>query len=77
MTLDQVIEMLNSYLQSENWTGVTSLTEAALFSVARDVWIEHQALPELAVTYIIDRRMTGEIGDHERDFWRRYGLEAT
>ena len=74
MDLQQVIALLNDWLQEKRHTGVNAPIEAELFSIARDVWIEHQSIPLLPVTYIIERRVTGQVSPTERDFWRALGL---
>lgn len=74
MTLEQVVELIRDALIQAHYTGRKSLTEEVLIQVARDVWIEHQALPDLHVPSIIYRRLTGSMTQTEREFWRGRGL---
>lgn len=74
MEIEQVIELIKERLRQENMTGINALVEYSLFSIACDVWVLHRALPDMPVTSIINRRITGRVDEHERRFWQDRGL---
>lgn len=76
MTLDQVIELLHDALVRAGKTGPNALPAEELYRMAREIWIEHLALPILPVTSIADRLVSGKVAQEERVFWERHGLLA-
>jgi hypothetical protein len=74
MELDQVIGLIHDRLRVAGKVSYSELTDDMLMLIARNVWIEHRALPELPVTSIADRWISGPTTDEERRFWHRQGL---
>lgn len=76
LSLNIVLELLRDTLIVAGYVGPNRLIEGAVLDMARNVWLEHVALPELPVTAIIYRHVYGGINQVEREFWRQHGFSA-
>lgn len=76
MDLEQIVELIHGRLRETGMVSHNAPTDDGLMNIARNVWMEHRALPELPVMAIIARWTDpqGNVTDEERRFWRRQGL---
>lgn len=75
MQLDHVVALLCEELRDGNFVGVQALDDATVYRIARETWIEHQALPERSVLMIIQRHLYHQTYVGEVLFWQKHGLD--
>lgn len=69
MDVRQVIEIIDRELAENGRTGSNALTPGGVIMLYRAVWMEHVALPDLPVSWIATRHITGMILGSEVEWW--------
>jgi hypothetical protein len=73
MKLKQIIAAVDIAIEESGATGVNRLRPGVAAHIYRDVWMEHQAFPDMPLEWILVRHIGEGVCTQELNWWHDQG----